>query len=93
MREPYGEGVAIHADPESCAVVRKDGGEALAGARAGRVLSREIQDTSGCRRFWLKRKAKSNASLTRDAIGACAVQDPEHVRKHPAREPGDPASA
>jgi len=43
MKEPYGEGVAIHTDPESCAVVRKDRGEALTGARAGLVLSREIQ--------------------------------------------------
>src|SRR4029079_11740552 len=28
-------------DPESCAVVREGGGEALTGERAGRVLSRE----------------------------------------------------
>jgi hypothetical protein len=45
MREPYGEGVATHTDPESCADVRKGGGEALTGARAGRVLSRENQVT------------------------------------------------
>ena len=43
MKEPYGEGVAPHTDPESCAVVREGGGEALTGARAGRVLSRENQ--------------------------------------------------
>jgi hypothetical protein len=42
MREPYEEGVANRLDPESCVVVREDGGEALAGARAGWVLSREI---------------------------------------------------
>ena len=41
MKESYGEGVATHADPESCGVVCKDRVEALAGARAGRVLSRE----------------------------------------------------
>ena len=42
MKEPYGEGVATHADPEPCAAAREDGGEASVGARAGRTLSREI---------------------------------------------------
>ncbi len=44
MKKSNSEGVATHADPEPCVVVRKDGGEASAGARAGRVLSREIQN-------------------------------------------------
>jgi RNA-directed DNA polymerase len=42
MKESYGEGLATHTDPEACDVVRKGGVEALTGARAGRVLSREI---------------------------------------------------
>ena len=42
MQESYGEGVATHTGPESCAVDREVGGEALTGVRAGRVLSREI---------------------------------------------------
>jgi hypothetical protein len=37
MQESYGEGLATHTGPESCAAVR----EALTGARAGRVFSRE----------------------------------------------------
>ena len=41
MKESYGEGVASHTDPESCGAVRKGRVEALTGARAGRVLSRE----------------------------------------------------
>lgn len=41
MREPYGEGVATHSGPESCADGRKDVGEALTGVRAGRVSSPE----------------------------------------------------
>jgi hypothetical protein len=45
MRESYIEGVANHSDPESCAVVRKGGSEALTGVGAGRVLSREINST------------------------------------------------
>ena len=44
MREPYGEGLATRADPESCGVVHKGRAEALTGARAGRVLSRERAD-------------------------------------------------
>jgi len=43
MKESSVEGIANHDDPESCVDVCEDGGEALTGARAGRVLSREIQ--------------------------------------------------
>ena len=42
MKEPYGEGLAIHTDPESCVVGREGEDEALTGAHAGAVLSREI---------------------------------------------------
>ena len=35
------ERVAIYADPESCAAVREDVGEALTGERTGQPLSRE----------------------------------------------------
>ena len=41
MKESYGEGVASHTGPESCAAVREGGSEALTGEGAGRVLSRE----------------------------------------------------
>jgi hypothetical protein len=41
MKESYGEGVASHTDPESCGAACKGGVEALTGARAGRVYSRE----------------------------------------------------
>ena len=41
MKESYGEGVATHTGPESCAAAREGGREALTGERAGRVLSRE----------------------------------------------------
>src|SRR5512138_3518273 len=50
MKESYGEGVATHTDPESCAGVREGAGEALTGARAGRVSSREIHAPSRERR-------------------------------------------
>ena len=41
MKESDGEGVATHTDPESCGAAREDRVEALTGARAGRVFSRE----------------------------------------------------
>jgi RNA-directed DNA polymerase len=45
MKEPHIEGVATHGDPESCVGAREGAGEALTGARAGWVLSREINLT------------------------------------------------
>src|SRR5262249_40470269 len=38
MEELHAEGLATHGDPESCAASREGRGEALAGARAGRVI-------------------------------------------------------
>ena len=43
MKESYRKELAAHPDPESCGVVRKDNHEALTGADAGEVLSREIR--------------------------------------------------
>ena len=93
MKVSYVEGLAAHSGSESCVVARKGTGEALTGVRAGRVLSREKKFPPGCRRCWSKRKATPDASLSPDAFGSRAVRDPEHVRKHLAREPGDPRSA
>src|ERR1700758_3635392 len=42
MKEPYGEGVASHTDPESCVVSREAGREALTRAHVDGVLSREM---------------------------------------------------
>jgi hypothetical protein len=39
------KGVAIRTGPESCAVAREGGGEALTGGRAGRLFSREEEIT------------------------------------------------
>ena len=47
MEEPDTEELATHGDPESCADLREGVGEALTGARAGRVLSREIRQVQG----------------------------------------------
>jgi hypothetical protein len=42
MRVLYGEGVADHTDREPCVAPREGRDEALAAARAGQPLSREI---------------------------------------------------
>lgn len=47
MKESYLEGVATHEDPESCADVRKGGGEALTGARMGWAIEPRKQDLRG----------------------------------------------
>ncbi len=45
MKESHVKGLANHNDPESCGGARKSDGEALTGASAGRVLSRESSRT------------------------------------------------
>ena len=47
MKEPYVEGAAIHDDPESCGVTREGAGEALTGALASWVWSREMVKLRG----------------------------------------------
>ena len=47
MRELYIEGLAPHGGPESCAVVREGGGEALTGVRAGRAIEPRNQRDRG----------------------------------------------
>jgi hypothetical protein len=46
MKESYGEGVACHTGPKSCAGGGNSAGEALTGVRTGPVLSREIPSPS-----------------------------------------------
>jgi hypothetical protein len=55
MKVSYSEGVAIHTGSESCTFVGNGASEALTGARAGQVLSREIEPPS--RKRWLLRGA------------------------------------
>jgi hypothetical protein len=93
MKEPDDEGLASHIGPESCADVRKGGGEALTGGRVGWVLSREIAQRSGCRRREKDRKAISCSTPAQVERGPCAVEDPMHARTHLVREPGDPMIA
>ena len=81
MKESYGEGVASHTGPESCVVVREGKGEALTGAHAGRVLSRETLSTQECRRLTHERKATSL-----DAVEARHLRTPRGRRPHARME-------
>jgi hypothetical protein len=51
MQEPHRKGVANRSDPESCVACREVRGEALAGAGADQVLSREKLGPSRWRVF------------------------------------------
>ena len=93
-RNSHIEGLATHDDPESCGHAREDVLEALTGAPAGRVLSREIEILPGAEVVCV---AEGN---TRDAASrearrdlARSTTDPEHVWKRHAREPGGPVTA
>ena len=72
MKELYIEGIASHDDPESCVGVREGDGEALTGARAGQVLSREIKAIGVPRRSSTS-KATPPAALSRVVGGPRAV--------------------
>lgn len=97
MKESYVEGLASHNGPESCGGAREGVIEALTGVRAGRVFSRERIFASRCLRRKGVRKATPGMPTRQGMTGPRAVADPEgrlslpwHVRKHLAREPGDP---
>ena len=92
MREPGTEGVAAHSGPESCGCARKDVLEALTGVRAGRVLSRENINVPGAHAVVSAEGNTNHPAMARDG-GPGVVEDPEHARKHLAREPGDPVTA
>ena len=93
MRVPYDEGLASHIGPESCVGDREGAGEALTGESAGRVLSRESEFASGCRRSHLVRKATRAIPSAQGMDRPCVVEDPARARKLSAREPGDPTPA
>jgi hypothetical protein len=93
MEEPYGEGVATHTGPESCVGAREGFGEALIGVRAGRVLSREngerLRSADAVGRGGRQHLARRERERCQ---GTARSVDLEHVRKHLARESGDPTS-
>ena len=92
MRESRAEGPATHGGPESCRRGREAAPEALTGESAGRVLSREIVSVPGAEAVTCAEGSTRHSGMARSE-GPGAVGDPEHARKHLAREPGDPEPA
>ena len=88
MRVHYGEGVANHTGPEPCAVIRKGGGEASVGVRAGQPLSREIVLISGADAV-TRAEGNTEGRVIASVRPARRGHRPWHVRKLLAREPGD----
>ena len=90
-RNSHIEGLATHDDPESCGRGREAVPEALTGAHAGRVLSREIEILPGAEAVF---GAEGNTRCTNRGEArrglARSTTDPEHAWKRHAREPGDP---
>ena len=87
MQVSYSEGLANHTGPESCVGIREDVGEALTGECIGQPSSREslifpdadvVEITEG----------NMGSAITRAPAQSGVVEDPEHVRKLFAREPG-----
>jgi hypothetical protein len=90
MKEPNEKGVAHQLDPESWELVREDGCQALAGARAGRAIEprkcvqvqgADAVGVSGRRQRLRKQKRDRTHREARGGGGPCVVLEPEHVRK------------
>ena len=87
MQVSYSEGLANHTGPESCVGIREDAGEALTGERIGQPSSREsliLPDADVVRIT----ERNMGSAITRALTQSGVVEDPEHVRKLFAREPG-----
>ena len=88
MQVPYGEGIAIHIDPEPCAGVCEDTCEASVGESAGQPLNHEsliIPDADAVPHV------EGNMDR-RDIASAWTIRrghSPWHVQTLLAREPGD----
>jgi hypothetical protein len=92
MKEPHIEGVATHDDPESCVGDREVDGEALTGAHAGWVLSREIR-TSGVPTLLSEAEGHTDGCKSASARLTPRGRRP-HARVEPSRrELGDPRVA
>ena len=75
MEVPHGEDVASHTDPEPCVMFREEQGEASAGDRVGRPLSR-VSAKSRAPTGLPTWKATHPAATSRVAGWSGAVRDP-----------------
>ena len=88
MKVLYGEGVATHTGPESCAVAREGRGEALTGVRAGQVWSGESNVVRGADAV-VAAEGNRNGSVSARTWATPRRLRPWHVRTSAAGEPGD----
>ncbi len=88
MQVHYGEGVANHTGPESCAVYREVCGEALIGERAGQPLSREIILIQDADVFALTEGTTNGCGIA-SARTVRRGRRPWHARTLFVRKPGD----
>ena len=79
-KETYAESLANYSDPESCVGDGNGAGEALTGASAGWVLSREIA-VLGCRGIEATPKATPGTPSWQGVSGPREVRDPMHAEK------------
>jgi len=104
MREPHIEGVATHDDPESCVHAREGVGEALTGAGAGWVFSREKKqswaptplamaegntDSAVSVRRCLTRRGRSPGARTEPSCDFVVRFQHEHDTRRSQDEPGE----
>jgi hypothetical protein len=89
----YGEGLAIHTDPESCAGTREGAGEALIGGRTGGALSGVSYIVRGADAVVACRRQQGEIRQRKDLTHPASSLDPQHVRTSSVREPGDLRSA
>jgi hypothetical protein len=84
----YDEGIANHIDPEPCAGIREDVGEASAGGRAGQPLSRDRKVIPGAYAVCV-----AEGNMPKSVIASAWVtrrgRRTWHARTLLAREPGD----
>ena len=87
MQVHYDEGVANHIDPEPCAGIREDVGEASAGERAGQPLSRESLLVPGADAV-SSAEGDTNRRTIASAWSARRGRRTWHACTLPVREPG-----
>ena len=79
MKVRYGEGLAIHTDPESCAGTREGGGEALTGVRIGGVSSGVSYIVRGADAVAACRRQQAEVRHRKVLNHPASSLDPQHV--------------
>ena len=94
MKESYGEGVASHTGPESCAAVREGDREALTGEQAGRALSREtnsLRDADAVEEGGRPHPARRQSETRRSPARSETPSMPGHTSRENRESPWSPA--